>query len=29
VYRLLREGITSGQFQPNERLVEASLTHML
>jgi DNA-binding GntR family transcriptional regulator len=29
VYRLLREGITSGQFQPNERLVEASLTSRL
>ena len=29
VYRRLREGITSGQFQPNERLVEANLTRML
>jgi DNA-binding GntR family transcriptional regulator len=29
VYRRLREGITSGQFQPNERLVEADLTRLL
>jgi DNA-binding GntR family transcriptional regulator len=29
VYRRLREGITSGQFQPNERLVEANLTRLL
>src|SRR5260370_42254916 len=28
-YRRLREGITSGRFQPNERLVEASLTRLL
>src|SRR5260221_14181275 len=29
VYRRLREGITSGEFQPNERLVEANLTRLL
>lgn len=29
VYRRLREGITSGQFQPNERLVEANLIKLL
>jgi DNA-binding GntR family transcriptional regulator len=29
VYRRLREGITSGRFQPNERLVEADLTRLL
>ncbi len=29
VYHRLREGITSGQFQPNERLVEANLTRLL
>ncbi len=29
VYRRLREGITSGHFQPNERLVEADLTRLL
>jgi len=28
-YRRLREGITSGRFQPNERLVEADLTRFL
>ncbi len=28
VYHRLREGITSGEFQPNERLVEASLTRL-
>ena len=28
-YRQLREGITSGRFQPNERLVEANLTRFL
>ncbi len=28
-YRLLREGITSGQFHPNERLVEASVASRL
>jgi DNA-binding GntR family transcriptional regulator len=29
VYRRLREGITAGRFQPNERLVEANLSRML
>jgi len=29
VYRRLREGITAGRFQPNERLVEANLSKML
>src|SRR5256885_11863956 len=29
VYRRLREGITSGEFQPNERLVEANLSRLL
>jgi len=29
VYRRLREGITSGDFQPNERLVEANMTRLL
>jgi DNA-binding GntR family transcriptional regulator len=29
VYRRLREEITSGRFQPNERLVEANLSRML
>jgi DNA-binding GntR family transcriptional regulator len=29
VYRRLREGITTGRFQPNERLVEANLTQLL
>jgi DNA-binding GntR family transcriptional regulator len=29
VYRRLREGITTGRFQPNERLVEANLSRML
>lgn len=29
VYRRLRESITTGRFQPNERLVEASLSRML
>lgn len=29
VYRRLREAIVSGQFQPNERLVEASVAQML
>ena len=29
VYRRLREGITTGRFQPNERLVEASLSELL
>ncbi len=29
VYRRLREGITSGHFQPNERLVEANLSKTL
>jgi DNA-binding GntR family transcriptional regulator len=28
-YRHLREGITSGRFQPNERLIEANLTRLL
>lgn len=28
-YHRLREGITAGQFQPNERLVEANLTRLL
>jgi len=28
-YRRLREGITAGRFQPNERLVEANLSKML
>src|SRR2546428_14179572 len=28
-YRRLREGITAGRFQPNERLVEANLSMML
>ncbi|HVS48666.1 MAG TPA: GntR family transcriptional regulator [Candidatus Dormibacteraeota bacterium] len=28
-YRRLREGITSGQFHPNERLVEASIANRL
>jgi len=28
VYHRLREGITSGQFQPNERLIEANLTRL-
>ena len=29
VYRRLRESITTGRFQPNERLVEANLSKML
>jgi DNA-binding GntR family transcriptional regulator len=29
VYRRLREDITSGKFQPNERLVEANLSRLL
>ena len=29
VYRRLREGITAGRFQPNERLVEANVSRML
>jgi DNA-binding GntR family transcriptional regulator len=29
VYRRLRESITTGRFQPNERLVEANLSRML
>jgi len=29
VYRRLREGITAGRFQPNERRVEANLSRML
>jgi DNA-binding GntR family transcriptional regulator len=29
VYRRLRDGIAAGEFQPNERLVEANLTRLL